>query len=126
MVITAIFGIFLIVVSLFMLIAPHRVARCAVSYCNQWFMHPLEIAICVVSGAAFALFGSNSCFPTPFQWCGYLLLAVGFGLMLTPPSLHRRFGVWSLEKFERFFRPASFLSLVAGVVVVYGSLASFF
>lgn len=123
MVITAIFGVFLIVVSLFMFVTPARFSRVAVTYCNKWYMHPVEISICAVSGAAFAFFGSSSRFSAPFQSFGYLLLAVGAGLILTPPSLHRRFGLWALRKFGAFLRPASIFSLAAGLLVVYGSMA---
>ncbi len=37
---------------------------------------------------------------------GYLLVAMGFGLLVIGHRRHRQFAVWSATKFKKTFRPS--------------------
>ncbi len=118
----AIYGLLIISISLVMIVKPDLWVDMAVRYCRLPYMHPLEILICLGFGLPFIFYADRSEFPTTFKIFGYLLVAVGLGLMLTPPSYHRRFGIWSVQKFKRFFRPAGLVSLVFGAFLVYAAV----
>ncbi len=117
-----VYGLLIIAVSLFMIVKPDRWVELATRYCEFRYMHPIEIAIAVGFGLPFIVFAGESAFPTFFKVFGYVLVAVGIGLMLTPPSIHRRFGIWSLKKMERLFRPAGVVSLAFGAFLVYAAV----
>ncbi len=57
-----------------------------------------------------------------FKIFGGALAIVGAGLLLTPPSLHRRFGVWSIARMSAYLRPAGLGSLVFGLFILYAAL----
>ncbi len=120
----AIYGVLVMLLSAFMIVRPDRWIDLGERYCRLRYMHPLEIAICIGSSLPFILYAGDSAYPVLFKGFGYLLLAVGIGLMLTPPSAHRRFGIWSLEKTGRYFRPLGVLSLAAGGFLVYAALSA--
>lgn len=122
MYIIATYGVLIVILSALMVARPALWVDMAVRYIRLPYMHPLEIAICVGFGLPFVLYAGDSAYPGLFSAFGYLLLAVGVGLMLTPPSVHRRFGVWSLETTGKYFRPLGVLSLAAGGFLVYAAL----
>lgn len=43
-------------------------------------------------------------------------------LLITPPSRHKQFAVWSAKKFNKTFRPAGTVSMDFGAFIVYGAL----
>ncbi len=122
MYIIATYGVLIVLLSVLMVAKPDLWVDMALRYIRLPYMHPLEIAICIGFGLPFILYAEDSGFPITFKAFGYMLVAVGAGLMLTPPSVHRRFGVWSVEKTGKYFRPLGVLSLLGGAFLVYVAL----
>lgn len=122
MYVIVIYGLLIISISLVMIAKPDSWVEMAVRYCRLPYMHPVEILICIGFGLSFIFYAGQSEFPTLFKFFGYVLVAVGLGLIFTPPSYHRRFGIWSTEKIGRQFRPAGLFSLIFGAFLVYAAL----
>ena len=118
----AINGMVIIVVSLVMVAKPDVWGRFIVRFSRMPYMHPLEILVRLGFGLLFVRYAEDSKFPVTIKIMGYVLLAVGVGLMLTPPSQHRRFAIWSVEKFSKYFRPAGLVSLLFGVFLIYAAV----
>ena len=115
----AVFGFIMVLISVVMMAKPDAWARCIVLYSRMPYMHALEILIRLGFGLLFVKYASDAKFPLTIEIMGYILLAVGIGLMLTPPSSHRRFAVWSVEKFSKHFRRAGLVSFAFGVFLIY-------
>ena len=124
MLVIAVFGTLLVLVSLWMIAWPVSWVEQATAYCRSRYMHAIEIAICLGFGASFIVFAEQSTYPTLFQVFGCILVTVGVGLMLVPPSFHRRYGVWSMQKMAPYFRPLGFVSLAFGAFLVYVAIRS--
>jgi uncharacterized protein YjeT (DUF2065 family) len=114
----------LIAVSLWMIIRPAHWTRMAVRYCHWRYMHPTEIVLCLGFGAPFILFGEQALLPVLYKSIGYVLVIVGAGLMLVPPSLHQRLGAKVIEAIGPWFRPAGVLTLALGGLLLYSALLS--
>lgn len=119
MVFVAIYGVFLVVVSLWMIATPDPWVDKATDYVRWRFMHPVEILIAAGSGIGFVLSATSSPFPLALTIFGYLLVAIGIGLVVIGPTAHRRFGVWSFQKVRPIVRPSGFASLIIGIFLVY-------
>ena len=115
----ALFGSIMAAISLVMVAKPDAWARFIVLYSRMSYMHALEIVIRLGFGLLFVKYAEDAKFPLTIRIMGYVLLAVGVGLMLTPPSSHRRFAVWSVEKFSEYFRRAGLVSFAFGVFLIY-------
>ncbi len=118
----AFFGALMIAMSVVMVVNPAFGGRAIVRFTRMPYMHPFEILTRIGFGLLFVANADQTQFPTTITVVGYLLLAVGAGLLLTPPSYHKRFAIWSVEKFERTFRPAGLVSLAFGIFLVYAAV----
>lgn len=118
----AAFGLLLVAISLLMIVHPETWVDKAVRYCRLPYMHPLEIIIRIGFGVPFIMYAESSRYPFALTGFGYLLVGVGIGLVFVPPSLHRRFGIWSIQKIGRRFRAAGVFSLALGGVLLYAVL----
>lgn len=117
----AINGALMVAISLIMIAKPNYWGKLIVRFSRMPYMHPLEIVIRLGFGLLFVRYADESKFPLMIRIMGYVLLAVGVGLVFTPPSSHRRFAVWSVERFSRIFRPAGILSLAFGLLLIYAA-----
>lgn len=118
----AFFGILMILLSAVMAIDPDNWSNGILRYSRMKYFHGFEIVSRLFFGATFILFAEPTLYPTVMSAVGYLLLAVGLGLLVAGPSRHRQFAVWSAWKFNKTFRPAGILSAAFGVFIVYGAL----
>ena len=118
----AFFGALMVLLSVVMIINPGYWARGIVTFSQAAWFHPFEILSRLAFGAIFINFADQTRYPTLVSVIGYLLVAVGVGLSLTPPSKHRQFAVWSAKKFKPFFRPSGAASLVFGMFLIYAAL----
>ncbi len=121
MIAIVIFGAGMVALSVGMVVKPEAWARAAVRFTRLRFMHPFEIVTRIGFGALFVLYADQTKFPTLIRVLGYALLAVGVALLFTPPRVHRRFGVWCVEKTARFLRPAGLASLAFGIFLIYAA-----
>ncbi len=118
----ALFGILLVLLSVVMVANPEYWSRGIVKFSKVAYFHPLEIVSRLLFGAIFITFADQTLYPTLMSVIGYVLVAVGIGLSLTPPSKHRWFAVWSAQRFKSVFRPAGALSFVFGIFIIYAAL----
>ena len=116
------FGALMIVISGIMIISPAYWSHSIKRFSQMPYFHLSEIITRLVAGVIFVVYAAQTQSPTVITIVGYIFLAVGGGLMLTPPSAHRRFAVWSVEKFQKVFRPAGVVSLLFGIFLIYSAL----
>ncbi|WP_457654021.1 hypothetical protein [Rhodocaloribacter sp.] len=122
MYIIALFGVLMVLFSAVMVINPEYWSNGIVRFSEKAYFHPVEILSRLGFGVIFIVYSEQTLFPDVMLGIGYLLAAVGSGLLITPPSRHRRFAVWSVRKFKRTFRPAGVISLAFGAFIVYAAL----
>ncbi len=118
----AFFGSLLTLLSAVMIIDPDRFSSGIVRLSRAKYFHGFEVVSRLGFGAVFIAYSEQTRYPAVMEVIGYLLVAVGVGLLLTPPSKHRQFALWSAKKFRRVFRPAGMVSIVFGLFIVYGAL----
>ena len=114
-----VFGVGMVGMSLALVAKPDASAEAVLRFVRLPYFHPFEIITRLGFGVLFVLYADQSRFPTLISVFGYLLIAVGLGLLATPPSYHRRFGVWSVDKFSKYFRVAGLASLTFGMFLIY-------
>ena len=118
----ALFGAIMVVMSLAMVASPEGWGKAIVRFSRMPYMHLFEIITRIGFGLLFVTYADHSKFPTVITFIGYMLLAVGVGLMLTPPSYHRRFAVWCAAKLAKYFRAAGLASLAFGIFLIYAAV----
>ncbi len=119
MIAIGLFGLGMIGISLWLVARPDAAAEAVRRFVRLRYFHPFEIVTRLGFGVLFVLYADQSRFPTVISVFGYLLVAVGLALVVTPPSYHRRFGLWSVDKFSKYFRVAGLGSLAFGILLVY-------
>ena len=122
MYIIALFGLLLMVLSLLMIINPQSWANGIVKFSEKPYFHLFEILSRLGFGLGFIIYAEQTIYPKLITYVGYLLVAVSVGLMLTPPSRHRKFAVWSTSKFRKTFRPIGFVSIFFGFFLIYAAV----
>ncbi len=105
-----------------MIINPEYWSNGIVKFSEKRWFHPFEIISRFAFGVVFVIFAGQTLYPKLMSFIGYLLIAVSVGLLLTPPSKHREFAVWSAERFRNLFRPLGFISLLFGVFLIYAAM----
>ncbi len=118
----AFFGILMILLSAVMVIDPDNWSNGIVKFSRTKYFHGFEIISRLFVGAIFIAFSEQTLYPAVMGVFGYLMVAVGVGLLIAGPSRHKQFAVWSAKKFNKTFRPAGIVSIVFGVFIVYGVL----
>ena len=116
------FGILTILLSAVMVIDPDNWSNGILKFSRMTYFHGFEIVSRLFFGAIFIAFSEQTLYPTVLGAFGYLMVAVGVGLLIAGPSRHRQFAVWSARKFNKTFRPAGVVSTVVGVFIIYGAL----
>ncbi|MEW6982520.1 hypothetical protein AAD001_07690 [Colwelliaceae bacterium 6471] len=117
----AAFGLLMMCLSVVMIVNPNYWSDGIVRFSNKPYFHWFEIISRVTAGFVFVLFNKSTLFPELILGFGYLLIAVGFGLLITGSVKHRKFAVWSAHKFKSTFRPAGVGSFIFGTFLIYTS-----
>lgn len=104
-----------------MIVNPNYWSDGIVDFSKKPYFHWFEIISRITAGLLFVLFNKSTLFPDLILSIGYLLIAVGFGLLITGSVKHRKFAVWSAHKFKRTFRPAGIASFIFGIFLIYVS-----
>ncbi len=116
------FGALMVLLSVVMVVNPEYWSRSIVKFSNAAWFHPFEILSRLIFGGVFIAFADQTLYPALMSVIGYVLVIAGVGLaMLTAPK-HRRFALWSAQKFRSVFRPAGAVSLAFGLFIVYAAL----
>ena len=119
----ALFGALMALISVVMVANPGYWSRGIVRFSKVACFHPFEILSRLVFGIVLIRFSDQTLHPTLISVVGYILVAAGIGLSLTPPSKHRQFAVWSAQKFRPVFRPAGAVSFAFGIFIVHAALS---
>ena len=122
MYVIALFALGLMACSVVMIANPDMWSRAIVAFSHKPWFHPVEILTRISFGAGFVLAADQTQYPNFFATAGYLLCAVGLGLLLIGPARHRTFAQWSAKAFNRTFRPAGVGSLFAGAWLAYAAM----
>lgn len=118
----AFFGILMILLSVLMVIDPDSWSNGILKFSRMTYFHGFEIVSRLSFGAIFVAFSEQTLYPAVIGALGYLMVAVGVGLLIAGPSRHKQFAVWSAKKFNKTFRPAGIASTVFGVFIIYAAL----
>lgn len=122
MYVIAFFGILMVLLSAVMVIDPDNWSNGIVKFSRMKYFHGFEIVSRLFFGAIFIAFSEQTLYPAVFGALGYLMVAVGVGLLIAGPSKHKQFADWSAKKFNKTFRPAGIVSTMFGVFIIYGAL----
>ena len=118
----AFFGILMILLSAVMVIDPDNWSNGILKFSQMTYFHGFEIVSRLFFGAIFIAFSEQTLYPAVIGALGYLMVAVGVGLLMAGSSRHKQFAVWTARKFNKTFRPAGIVSIVFGVFIVYAAL----
>jgi hypothetical protein len=116
-------GLLTVAPSMLMIASPAAMSRAILAFGSKPCFHAAEIVIRLVPGAVLVACASQTLHPRVVAAFGYVLVAVGAGLVILGPTRHRAFAVKSAT-FTSVFRPAGFASLAFGVFVIYSALGS--
>jgi hypothetical protein len=117
----AFFGVLMILLSAVMVIDPDRWSDGILKFSRMRYFHGFEIGSRLFFGAIFIVFSQQTLYPTVMGAFGFLMVAVGLGLLAVGASRHRQFAAWSAAKFNKVFRPAGIVSTIFGAFIVYGA-----
>ncbi len=102
-----------------MIVNPNYWSNGIVDFSRKPYFHWFEVISRLIAGLVFVLYSQTTLYPQLILSIGYLLIAVGFGLIITGSVKHRQFAVWSAHKFKSTFRPAGFGSFIFGSFLIY-------
>lgn len=119
----AFFGFLMMLLSLIMIVNPEYWSAGIIKFSKKFWFHPFEIISRFAFGLVFVFFAGQTLYPELMTVIGYSLIAVSVGLLLTPPSKHKEFALWSAEKFKNYFRWFGFVSLAFGAFLFYAALS---
>lgn len=112
----------MMILSLIMIVNPNSWVDGIVKFSQKSWFHPFEILSRLAFGLIFIFFAHQTLYPKFMSVIGYVLVAVSVGLLLTKPSKHKEFAVWSAEKFKNYFRWLGFISLAFGAFLIYAAI----
>ena len=113
------FGLLMICLSIIMIVNPSYWSNGIVDFSRKPYFHWFEVISRLIAGLVFVLYSQTTLYPQLVLSIGYLLIAVGFGLIITGSVKHRQFAVWSANKFKSIFRLAGFGSFIFGGFLIY-------
>jgi hypothetical protein len=118
----AFLGILMILLSAVMAVDPDYWLDGIVAFSRAKYFHGFEIISRLAFGAVFIKFSEQTLYPAVIGIFGYLMVAVGVGLLIAGPSRHKRFAVWAAMKFNKIFRLAGIVSIMFGIFIAYSAL----
>jgi hypothetical protein len=116
-------GLLTVILSLMMIVSPKGWSQGILAFAARPYFHIAEILLRFALGAVLLIFAEQTLHPLLFRVMGYLVLAVGVGLIMAGPNRHRAFAVKSAG-FTSIFRPAGLFSLAFGIFIIYSALAA--
>lgn len=114
----------MMLLSIMMITSPVYWSNAIVKFSEKRYFHLFEILSRLAFGVMFIMSADQTLYPGLMLGIGYLLLAVGAGLLLIPPSKHKQFAIWSALRFKHMFRPMGVGSLFFGAFLVYATMAA--
>ena len=108
--------------SAIMIANPNYWAEGIITFSKKSYFHWFEVFSRLIAGVVFVIYSHTTRFPNLINVAGYLLIAVGVGLIITGATKHKQFAVWSAHKFKHTFRPAGVFSFIFGGFLIYISV----
>lgn len=115
------FGLLMMLLSLVMAIKPNSFSNGIISFSEKPYFHLFEIISRIIAGLIFVIYAADTLFPKIISVIGFALIAVGLGLAVTPPSLHKKFAVWSANNFRDKFRLIGIVSIPLSLLLIYSA-----
>ncbi len=113
------FGVLMMILSIVMIVSPRYWSDGIISFSQKSYFHWFEVISRAIAGLIFVHFYESTLHPNLIFAAGCLLVAVSVGLVLAGSVKHRKFAVWSANKFKKTFRVSGFGSLCFGMFLVY-------
>jgi len=113
------FGLLMMCLSVIMIVNPNYWSDRIVDFSKKDYFHWFEISSRITAGLFFVIFHKSTLYPQLIQSIGFLLIAVGIGLLITGSVRHRKFAAWSAHKFKSTFRTAGVGSFMFGIFLIY-------
>jgi hypothetical protein len=117
-------GALMALISLRMALKPANFADSIVTFSEWRWFHAFEVVSRLVIGFAFIGLNESFVYPTFATGFGYLLVAVGIGLVILGRAQHERFARWTATLGAGVFRPAGAIGVALGVLLAYLALPS--
>jgi hypothetical protein len=100
------------------LIRPESAKRFLEGFATTPRMHFTELALRVLTGAAFVFSAPRMAFGPAIMLFGWILIVTSLALALVPWRLHKRFAAWSVPQATRHMPLVGITSIVGGVVLL--------
>lgn len=113
------FGALMVALSFIMITKPNDWSNGIIAFSKKPWFHWFEVLSRTLAGAIFIFYYEQSLYPNLIKGLGYLLIAVGIGLIIIGPQKHKKFAVWSAEKFRPIFRVSGIGSFCFGIFLIY-------
>lgn len=115
-------GALMALISLWMALKPTSFADGVAAFSGWRWFHAFEVLSRLAIGAAFVLLNDAFDYPTFATGLGYLLIAVGFGLVVLGRTRHERFARYTATLGAGVLRPAGAVGVALGVLLAYLAL----
>ncbi len=102
-----------------MIVSPSYWSNGIIEFSKKSYFHWFEVITRLIAGLVFVSYNQTTSYPQLILTIGYLLIAVGIGLIIIGSIKHRQFAIWSARKFKSTFRSAGFGSFIFGGFLIY-------
>ncbi|ARD44063.1 hypothetical protein A3Q33_06880 [Colwellia sp. PAMC 21821] len=113
----------MMVISLVMIKNPQTFATGIIKFSQQTYFHVVEILSRLFFGVVFVYYSPLTLAPSMNAALGYLMIFAAILLLVIGANKHRKFALWSAEKFSSRFRISGF-SLSFLVVISFTLLGN--
>lgn len=120
----AAFGLVMLLLNLVMAVKPESFSKGIIAFSEQPYFHIVEVVSRMIAGLIFIIYAADTRFPQAIFAIGIVLVCVGVGLAFTPPSLHRKFALWSAHYFNNKFRFIGLFSVPLSLLLIYSAIYS--
>jgi hypothetical protein len=116
------FGLWLIGLAAFILVAPARAGRFLMGFASSARAHYAEQGLRLIVGTAVAIFAPMMMFPALFRVFGWLIVLSTLGLLLLPWRWHRRFARRVMPPVVRHGKWFAVASFILGAFVLFAAI----
>jgi len=107
------------VISLMMIKNPQTFATGIIKFSQQTYFHVVEILSRLFFGVVFVYYSPLTLAPSMNAMLGYLMIFTAILLLVIGANKHRKFALWSADKFSTRFRISGFFSFIFGSYIIY-------
>ncbi|WP_220465403.1 hypothetical protein [Colwellia sp. BRX10-3] len=122
MIFIIIFGLTMIALSVLMIINPQAFSDSIIKFSQQRYFHAFEIMSRLCFGGIFIYYSALTSAPTINAALGYLMIFAAIFLLVIGAKKHRKFALWSAQKFSAMFRFCGVFSFIFGGYIVYTAI----